>query len=129
MPLIRIELPAALPPDRWAAVIAEAVHDSMVETIDVPPDDRFQLIASHASTALVMDPHFPGQQRPAAPFIIEITLRAGRGDAKKRALYAAIERRLVQAGLPPNSAMVVLTENGPADWSFSGGVAHYARAA
>ena len=128
MPLIRIDIPASLPADHWATPIGEAVHDAMVVTIGVPPDDRFQIIATHAAPALVMDPLFPGTPRSATPFVIQITLRRGRTDDQKRALYAGIEAQLVAAGLPPNSAMVVLTENTAADWSFSGGVAAYAPA-
>ena len=128
MPLIRIDMPASLAPDRWAAVVGQSVHDSMVETIDVPPDDRFQIITEHAPARLVMDPHFPGATRPDEPFIVQITLRRGRTDDQKRALYAGIERRLRQAGLPPESAMIVLTENTAVDWSFAGGTAAYAPA-
>lgn len=126
MPLVRIDIPDSLPADRWAPVIGHAVHDAMVETIGVPEDDRFQIVSAHAVRRLVMDPHFPGTVRPTEPFIIQITLRAGRTDDQKRALYAGIERRLVAAGLPGNSAMIVLTENTSPDWSFAGGVAAYA---
>lgn len=128
MPLIRIDIPDTLPADRWAAPIGQAVHDAMVDTIDVPADDRFQVVAVHAAGQLDMDPHFPGTTRADSPFIIQITLRRGRSDDRKRALYAAIEARLTQAGLAPNSAMIVLTENSPVDWSFAGGVAAYAPA-
>ena len=128
MPLVRIDIPASLPAGHWAPAIGQSVHQAMIETIGVPPDDRFQIIATHASAGLVIDPHFPGVTRPAAPFIIHITLRAGRTDAQKRALYAGIEARLVSAGLPPDSAMIVLAENTSPDWSFAGGVAANARA-
>jgi len=128
MPLVRIDLPHALPADRRGPVIGQAVHAAMVETIAVPADDRFQVIVGHSPAALVMDPHFPGTERPENPFIIQITLRRGRSDDQKRALYAAIESGLIRAGIAPNSAMVMLTENGAADWSFAGGIAAYAPA-
>ena len=128
MPLVQISVPAILSrPDRLA--LAEAVHDAMVATIDVPAADRFQIITEHAGEALVMDPAFPDTDRGAQAAIVHITLRRGRTEAQKRALYAGIAARAAAAGLRPEDVMVVLSENSPADWSFAEGVAQYAPAA
>ena len=126
MPLVRFDLPAGLPPGRIAA-LAEAVHRAMVETIDVPERDRFQVIAEHPPGRLVLDPSFPEARRSAQASIVHITLRRGRSEAKKRALFAAIAVHVVAAGHDPDDLMVVLTENEPVDWAFAAGIAHYAQ--
>ena len=51
MPLVRIDIPQGWPEARIAA-FADAVHDSLVETVDVPHNDRFQVIAEHARSFL-----------------------------------------------------------------------------
>ena len=126
MPLVRFDLPAGLPPGRVAA-LAEAVHRALVETVDVPERDRFQVITEHPPGHLVMDPSFPEARRSREASIVQITLRRGRSEAKKRALFAAIARGAAAAGHDPDDIMVVLTENEPADWAFSAGIAHYAQ--
>jgi phenylpyruvate tautomerase PptA (4-oxalocrotonate tautomerase family) len=126
MPLVRFDLPTGLPPGRVAA-LTEAVHRAMVETIDVPERDRFQVIAEHPPGRLVLDPHFPEARRGAEASIVHITLRRGRSEGKKRALFAAIARGVAAAGHDPDNVMVVLTENEPVDWAFAAGIAHYAQ--
>jgi hypothetical protein len=53
-------------------------------------------------------------------------LSAGRSDAIKRSLYAAIAGNLAaNPGLRPQDAMITLVENTRVDWSFGNGVAQY----
>jgi hypothetical protein len=63
MPLARISLvkgrPAAL-----RRSIGDAVHRALVETIDVPPHDRFQILTEHEAGDLVYDSEYPAS--PAA---------------------------------------------------------------
>jgi phenylpyruvate tautomerase PptA (4-oxalocrotonate tautomerase family) len=125
MPLVRIALPERLS-DTQAAAIADAVHAALVETIKVPTADRFHIITRHPEAGLVMDGHFPATERSPLAFIIDITLRHGRSDEAKRALYAAVARRIAALGLRPQDVMLVLHENGLADWAFAEGVAIYA---
>ncbi len=127
MPLVRIDLPLGFSDERIAA-IGDAVHQALIEAIRIPVADRFQVITEHAPARLVMDPYFGGTHRSEDAFIIQITLRAGRADDLKRGLYAAITRRLSAIGIRPQDVMVVLAENGPADWAFADGVALYAPA-
>ena len=65
--------------------------------------------------------------RGAGFLSVQVFFRRGRSDDLKRALYAAIARNLARdAGIRPEDVLIVLTENGPIDWSFGGGIAQYA---
>lgn len=128
MPLIRIDIPAGWPEARIAG-LADAVHDSLVETVDVPPDDRFQIITEHAPGRLILDRAYFGVERGADASVVTVTFRRGRSEAQKRALYAAIARRAAAIGIRPQDVMVVLQENTPVDWSFGAGIAQMAPAA
>jgi 4-oxalocrotonate tautomerase len=126
MPLVRISVVEGAPASRIAA-IAEGVHQAMVETIDVPPDDRFQVITEHAPDRLVFDRFYLGVARSAEGLVlVAITMRAGRTEAQKKALYRRIAQRLeMEGGVRPEDVMVTLVENELVDWSFGNGVAQY----
>lgn len=127
MPLVRIDIPQGWPEARIAA-FGEAVHGALVETVDVPPDDRFQIMAEHAPRRLILDPAYFGVDRGPDASVVHVTFRRGRSEAKKRALYAAIARRAEAIGLRAQDVMVVLQENAEIDWSFGAGIAQMAPA-
>jgi 4-oxalocrotonate tautomerase len=125
MPLVRLSFLAGKSA-AWRAAVSDAVQQAMVETIDVPPADRFHVMNEHAPGFLVVDPTFPGVARSDDPLIVQITLRGGRSDDKKRALYRRITQLLAEhPGIRPQDVMIGLSENAPVDWSFGEGVAHY----
>jgi phenylpyruvate tautomerase PptA (4-oxalocrotonate tautomerase family) len=126
MPLVRIDLRAGHSPAVRQAV-GDAVHRAMVETIGVPADDRFQVIAEHPTEGLVYDPGYLGVSRSDGVVFIQITLNAGRTVDQKRALYARIAD-LVSVGAEVRRAdiLVSLVEVTKENWSFGDGIAQYA---
>ena len=123
MPLVRISVPASATAETVRG-LADAVHLAMVETVDVPPTDRFQIITRHETDHLIVDPTYFGVARSPAAMIVHITFRHGRSEAQKRALYRTIAANAAQsAGVRAADIMVVLTENDRIDWSFGDGVA------
>ena len=128
MPLVRISLIKGKPAGH-ARAIGDAVHDALVETIDVPPQDRFQLITEHEPEDMIYDPSFLGIDRSADIVIVQITISAGRTLERKRALYRRIAARLAErARLRPEDVWINLVEVPKENWSFGNGVASYAPA-
>ncbi len=126
MPLVRMSIPAHFTPERQRTLF-DAVHDSMVATINVPVADRFQIITRHEPHDLVIDPNFLDIERGKDAVVVHITLRAGRTNDQKRALYAQIAETVSRnAGMRPQDIMIVLSENTLPDWSFGNGIAQYA---
>ena len=127
MPLVRISLvkgqPAAL-----RRSIGDAVHRALVETIDVPARDRFQLLTEHEPGDLVYDSEYLGIARSDNIVIIQITLSAGRSLEKKRKLYRRIAHNLGELGVRREDAWINLVEVAKENWSFGNGVASYAPA-
>ena len=129
MPLVRISLHSG----RSAAekqALSDGIHRAMVETIDVPPDDRFQIITEHANgEGLVADRHYLGIDRTDGIVMIQIALRRGRTVEQKQALYRRIAENLAAApaSVRPQDVFVALVENDLADWSFGNGEAQYVR--
>lgn len=125
MPLVRISIPDHLPVERQRA-LGESIHTAMVATINVPETDRFQIFTRHKPEDLVMHPTFPELARSPDAVIVHITLRAGRTNDQKRALYAAITDKAKQTGdFASADIMIVLAENTLVDWSFGAGIAQY----
>jgi 4-oxalocrotonate tautomerase len=126
MPLVHIAL-SAKRGQRYRRAIADAVHAAMVETIDVPPDDRFQIITGPGEETLIFDHDYLGIARSAELAIIRITLRRGRSAAQKQRLYGRIVDKLRRdPGLRPPDVLITLVENEPIDWSFGNGEAQLA---
>ncbi|MFD2473975.1 tautomerase family protein [Amycolatopsis silviterrae] len=123
MPLVRIDVLSEPNADRLPA-IGDAVHQAMTETINVPADDRFQILNSHAADRLRYDPSYLGVHRDDDIVYIAITMRAGRTDEQKTALYRRATELIADAtGIEPRNVFFTLTENHEADWSLGEGVA------
>lgn len=128
MPLVRISLVKGKPAG-YARAIGDAVHEALVETINVPPRDRFQLITEHELGDLIYDPSFLGIDRSPDIVIVQITISTGRTLEQKRALYRRIAERLGErAQVRPEDVWINLVEVPRENWSFGNGVASYAPA-
>lgn len=120
MPLARISVPSHLPLNQVLA-IAEAVHDGLVKTCNVPIDDRFQLITRFSPELMILNPTFGNVNRSSAASIVEITFLGGRTDAQKQNLYKHIVSGCCASGIREDDIMIALTENHPIDWSLGRG--------
>ena len=125
MPFVRIDLPDTISPQD-AQALGDAVHQALVASFEVPPDDRFQVLARHAPGALVCTPAYLGVAHSARVALVQISCSFGRTLAQKRALYAGIAHNAAQAGFAAADVIVHLVETARENWSFGGGVAHYA---
>ena len=55
MPLVRIDLKTGKPAD-YRRTIGDVVYDAMRTTLNVPENDRFQVVAEHDAENLICDP-------------------------------------------------------------------------
>ena len=126
MPLVRIALREGKPAD-FGRAIGDAVHRAMVETINVPAADRFQVITEHSPDNLIYDPGYLNIDRSDDVVFVQITLNAGRTTEQKKALYARIAELLAERpGVRPPDVLINLVEVARENWSFGNGEAQYA---
>ena len=118
MPFNKIHVPRRLSSHLCHAINNE-LHDSLVETCGVNPDDFFCLICRYDAEDMIFHPSFLGERNPHETIVIEIALLAGRSDERKEALFADVRRRLQGIGFRPQDSIIYLIENNPIDWSFS----------
>lgn len=127
MPLVRISMRKGRAAELRRKV-GEAVHRALVETMGVPPADRFQLLTEHEPGDLIYDSEFLGIARSSDILIMQITLSTGRSLAQKRALFRAIADNLAKLGVRREDSWINLIEVAKENWSFGNGEASYARA-
>lgn len=126
MPLVRISLRQGKPAC-YRHDVGEAVHRAMVETIGVPPLDRFQLITEHPADEMIYDPSYLGVERSDDVVFVQITLNSGRTIDQKKALFARLAQLLRETpGVRPQDVFVNLVEVARENWSFGDGIAQYA---
>jgi hypothetical protein len=126
MPLVRISLLKGKPAS-YRRKLGDAVHLALVETVDVPVKDRFQIVSEHEPEDFIYDRDYLGIARSRDLVMIEITMSFGRSLALKRSLFRTIVARLAAAvQLRPEDALITLVETAKENWSFGNGIASYA---
>jgi 4-oxalocrotonate tautomerase len=125
MPLVRIDLLKGRP-DGEVAAIGSAIHRALVECLNVPERDHFQVITEHAPGRLIYDADYFEVKRSDGVVIVQVFLSAGRTTEQKRAFYAKAAELLARdARVRPEDVTVALVENNREDWSFGNGIAQY----
>jgi 4-oxalocrotonate tautomerase len=125
MPLVRISLREGKS-DEYRRALGDGVHQAMIEALEVPPQDHFQVITEHSRNDLIYDPSYLGVNRSDDIVIVQITLSAGRKPPQKRKLYQRIVEILTKnPGVRPQDLMINLVETAWENWSFGNGEGQY----
>jgi 4-oxalocrotonate tautomerase len=126
MPLARIDLVAGKPA-AYRRTIGDVVYEAMLVALNVPRDDRFQIISEHPAENLIADENYLGIRRTRDCVFIQVTLRGGRTLDQKKAFYKAVADGLhAKLNLRREDVFISLVENTKDDWSFGNGLATYA---
>jgi 4-oxalocrotonate tautomerase len=111
----------------YRQAVADGVHRALVETLNVPPEDRFQILTEHGS-GLICAPTYLGIAHGRAPVFVQVTLNRGRTLEQKKAFYARLADVLLETARVPRADVIVsLVEVEKEDWSFGDGIAQYAQ--
>ena len=126
MPLVRIDIAAGMPVD-YRKAIGDVIYDAMRSTLNIPPDDRFQIISEHQRENFIVDPTFLGIERTNSCIVIQVTLNDGRALDVKCSFYKAVVSGLVERlKTRPQDVFINLVEVRRENWSFGNGEAQFA---
>ena len=89
MPFVRIDLVRGKSV-QYRKTIGEIVYNAMRDVIDVPKDDKFQIITEHPLEDFNVSESYLGNQYSKDVVPIQITLNAGRSVEQKKAYYKRI---------------------------------------
>ena len=127
MPLVRISFMRGKP-EGFGKKIGEVVYRTMIDTINVPAKDNFQVITEHDKNGLIYDSSYLEIQRTDGVIFIQITLNEGRDVDLKKAFYKTVADRLnKELGIRMEDVFIGLIEVKKENWSFGNGIAQYAQ--
>ncbi len=125
MPLARIDMLEGKTRE-YRAHIGQVVYQAMRETLNVPENDRFQVITEHAKGDLVFDSDYLGVHRTDDCIFLQITLNSGRTTEMKQTFYKAVADGLHEKlKLRREDILINLVEVPKENWSFGNGEAQY----
>ena len=126
MPLVRIDLSKKLS-ESFAREVGNIVYNVMREQINVPEDDKFQIITRHDASEFNIPKSYLGIEYSEAIIFIQATISFGRSIEIKKKLYKAICEALVQKlNVRPQDVFINLLEVSKENWSFGNGDMQYA---
>jgi phenylpyruvate tautomerase PptA (4-oxalocrotonate tautomerase family) len=126
MPLVRISLMQGKPKG-FGKRVGDVIYRAMLETINVPAKDNFQLITEHDKNGLIYDPSYLDIPRTDGMIFIQITLNEGRTLELKKAFYRTVAEGLhKELGVQMEDVFISLVEVKKENWSFGYGIAQYA---
>lgn len=125
MPLVRIDLIQGKTAE-YRGEIGRVVYNAMLEALNVPKDDRFQIITEHPKDGLQFDRTYLGIHRSDDCIFVQITLNSGRSIEQKQRFYKTVADRLHAAlAVRREDVCINLVEVARENWSFGNGEAQY----
>ena len=126
MPLVRIDLARGKSAE-FRKTLCEIIYRAMREIINVPENDKFQIITEHPPEDLNIADNYLGNTYSKDIVLIQITMNAGRTVEMKKAFFKRIADDIhAQLKLKRDDVFINLVECVKENWSFGGGIAQYA---
>jgi hypothetical protein len=113
MPLVRVDLHTSLAPRQ--ADLSAAIHKGLVDGLEMPADDLFQIFRLHEPGELVYTKTFPNADRTDIVFIQILMSRIYSADDKQR-MYRHVVDEIKAIGIKQDNVLIAVTENGVGDW-------------
>ena len=130
MPVFNAHIPKGKFTRERKMAIGNALNQSLVQGLDIPPGDRFVMISEHGDDELFIDPTFMNMKRTEEAMIITVLIGAHRPLADKSKLMATMTRLLEQdAGVSPDDVFIAFIPVPNENFSFGQGIAQLAEGA
>jgi phenylpyruvate tautomerase PptA (4-oxalocrotonate tautomerase family) len=127
MPLVRIDLFQGKTRE-YRIQVGQIVYQAMLDILNVPKNDRFQIITEYSEAGLQFDREYLGIHRSDDCVFLQITLNAGRTVEMKQRFYKALADGLHETlQIRKEDVFINLIEVAKENWSFGNGEAQYAK--
>ena len=125
MPLVRIDLIEGKTAE-YRAQIGGVIYQALLETMNVPKNDHFQIFTEYSEANLIFDRDYLGVHRSDHCIFLQITLNTGRTVEMKERFYKAVADGLHKTlKLRREDVFISLVEVPKENWSFGNGEAQY----
>jgi 4-oxalocrotonate tautomerase len=115
MPLVNISLRRGTPPE-YRKAIADGVHRAMVDVLEIPVDDRFQLVHEHAPENMLHDPTFLGVGRSAESVFVQIFINTRPPDQKRKLYQRIVDNLVHEPGICKPDIFIGVVEVAAENW-------------
>ncbi|MCW5297787.1 tautomerase family protein [Herbaspirillum lusitanum] len=123
MPVFHAHIPKGRFGKEQKKAIGNALNQSLIQGLGIPPGDRFIIISEHAEDELFIDPTFMGMERSENAMIINVLIGMHRPLSDKRTLMAAITRLLEESvGISPDDVFIAMVPVPNENFSFGKGI-------
>jgi hypothetical protein len=118
MSLTRIDLRRGKPVE-FRAGVRDVINQTLTEVLDLPEDDRHEILSEHDPENLSIAPSFLGRERSDDAILIQITVNAGLSPEQKQSFFWSLAKNLDQELLVRRDDVIIsLLEVKPDSWSF-----------
>ncbi len=125
MPLVRIDIGPGHPAG-FGRTVGDIVYRAMTSEINVPADDKFQIVTAHEATELNIPKSYLGIEYSPGIVFIQVTLNAGRTTELKKKFYRRIADDLhAELKVRKEDVFISLVEVDKENWSFGNGEMQY----
>jgi 4-oxalocrotonate tautomerase len=125
VPLVRIDLIEGRS-EQYRTQVGDIVYQTLVDVLNVPERDRFQVIAEHTKASQPFDQDYLDIHRSDACIFFQITLNSGRSTELKQRFYKTLADRLHEGvEIRKEDVFINLVEVPKENWSFGNGEAQY----
>ncbi|MCX0279505.1 tautomerase family protein [Bombilactobacillus mellis] len=124
MPLIRVDTFKNYSDEQLKTAL-DIIHQAAVNCFQIPDRDRYQIVTQHAPNEMVLLDTNLGFTRSKDAIVIQVFSRKRSKEAKLN-FYRQVATELTQAlKIKGSEILILLVENGDADWSFGWGEAQF----
>ncbi|MDQ1576730.1 MAG: hypothetical protein QOH55_1880 [Microbacteriaceae bacterium] len=117
MPHARVHMHRSRAPQKEA--LSAAIHAGLMDGLDMPGDDLFQIFTLHDPGELVFDRTFPGADRDDIIFI-EVLASFGYSSELKQRMYKAMVDNIVALGIRQDTILISIVEIAGENWHSPG---------
>lgn len=127
MPVFHAHIPKGRFSREQKIAMGNALNQSLVESLNIPKEDRFVILSEHGEDELFIHPTFMDMNRTPNAMIVTVLVGAHRPTSDKKALLAAIPRILERdVGISQDDVFIALVPVPNENFSFGRGIAQLA---
>jgi hypothetical protein len=117
MPPLRFDLIEGRPESDVRKVL-DVTHEVLLETLEVPKHDRYQVVHEHKRSRMIMEDTGLGFARSDQIILLQVTSRPRSREMKQAFYRLLVERSNPRCGISPHDVVVNFVTNADEDWSF-----------
>jgi Tautomerase enzyme len=124
MPLLRFDFIEGRSESELKKVL-DVTHEVLLETLQVPKHDRYQVVHEHKRSRVVIEDTGLGFVRSDKVVMLQITTRPRKREMNDAFYRLLVERLSASCGISPTDVIVNFVTNADEDWSFGAGRAQF----